>query len=1108
MFDLYTPPDLEVYRATLGTVVAVMISFALTAIRAILTPTPTVQGPRDRDVSINPLQPIPPRSIVYGFTKVSGPFGFIEATNNKKYLHCVYLHAGHEITEYTQLIYDEKAEDRSGGISSGPTFPNAARISEYLGTDMQAADPNLVNEVEKWTNAHQLKGIAYSYHRFVGTNLPEGRIPGVSYYMKGKKVLDPRDQITKFTINPALILRDYLTDTRIGLGLSPARIIDSYVIAAANICEELVTVIQQSDDFQLDDITKSTLSRTTKNIRWFLGDVVTLTTTGTLPANLATSTEYYIVPVDFMDNGSGKTTFRLATSFASAMAGDFIVPGDAGSGVHTVTRTKEPRYACSGFVTTDEDPADVIRQILSTMSGKLIRTGTEIVIKAGAWEVPDVTFTDSDVVDSIVVQGRQDRQQIANGVKGTFHDPYELFEPTDFPAVTDAGATAEDGGQRIWKDVDLKMTASPSAAQRIAKIDLATSRKQIGLRTRLKMTGIKTRGGDIVIYDDADLNMSNQSFEVTDWTLAMQRGAEDSPLLSVVMALKELDSSVFDFTSQDEIEKPIVVPAEVPGLGFVEPPGEITLASGVNEVFITGDGTASLRLRVDWIPSDDAFVISHHVQWKLSSDTEWSEAGVFPIPQTEILISGLTPGENYDVRVRAINRVGAFSDFSVKLDHAFGVSIGPPAALQGLTISAIGGSALLRWDKPSEVDVLVGGQVIWRHSSSFTTDEVEWATATGIGQAAQGNDLIAVVPLKPGTYLGRVFNRIGDRSDVAKITTKQATVLTFNAVTSVAEDPDWFGEKDLVVVDDINRLKLDCLGLWDEIQDLDTDVEDVDSLGGVAPSGYYQYFNGIDLTTVSKTRLTLDIEAVAVSVLDLIDSRLDPIDDWPEIDSFQEQDADAIVQVSATDDDPSGSETAATDKSASAHTLTFTGGALISPLIKKLGTGALELDGSGDYVTAPDSADWHFTGPFTVHGYIRLDPGQAGNGAIVGQWGDDGSTTREASWLLRVESDLSLAFLMSTDGAGESSRVQTAAGVIIHNLWQHVAVTRDANNLVRLFLAGIQRDFLTVGSLFDSSEVLSIGARNINIGTLTDEFFGHIDQLEVIKGRSLWPPST
>lgn len=66
------------------------------------------------------------------------------------------------------------------------------------------------------------------------------------------------------------------------------------------------------------------------------GTRVRLTTTTTLPAGLATATDYYVIKVS-------DTTFKLATSYANAVAGTQIDITDAGTGTHTVTWLL-PRY--------------------------------------------------------------------------------------------------------------------------------------------------------------------------------------------------------------------------------------------------------------------------------------------------------------------------------------------------------------------------------------------------------------------------------------------------------------------------------------------------------------------------------------------------------------------------------------------------------------------------------------------------------------------------------------------------------------------------------------------------------------------------------------------
>ncbi len=94
----------------------------------------------------------------------------------------------------------------------------------------------------------------------------------------------------------------------------------------------------QSDTFTADAGTDTCTYTSTVNIpsNILTGTRVRLTTTTTLPAGLALATDYYVIRLS-------DTTFRLATSYANAIAGTQINITDAGTGTHTMSWLL-PRY--------------------------------------------------------------------------------------------------------------------------------------------------------------------------------------------------------------------------------------------------------------------------------------------------------------------------------------------------------------------------------------------------------------------------------------------------------------------------------------------------------------------------------------------------------------------------------------------------------------------------------------------------------------------------------------------------------------------------------------------------------------------------------------------
>jgi hypothetical protein len=212
--------------------------------------------------------PIETHKIIYGRSRVSGPLVFAETTDatvqdggetdtvQNGYLHLVIPLAAHEVEEIETIYIDETPVtlDGSGFVTTAPwsaignpANPSFIRVKKFLGTDDQAASSDLVSEVSNWTENHRLRGIAYIYVRLLydQDKFPNG-LPNISAVVKGKKLYDPRTDTTAYSDNWALMVRDYLTNTRYGFGASDSEVDDTTINAAANICEESVTLADGS----------------------------------------------------------------------------------------------------------------------------------------------------------------------------------------------------------------------------------------------------------------------------------------------------------------------------------------------------------------------------------------------------------------------------------------------------------------------------------------------------------------------------------------------------------------------------------------------------------------------------------------------------------------------------------------------------------------------------------------------------------------------------------------------------------------------------------------------------------------------------------------------
>lgn len=195
--------------------------------------------------SANPLGPVLPHPVIYGQTRVGGVV-FYQAlttgTSANDRLHRCIAFAGHEVTEFTTVYFNDEALtlDESGNVTAPAKWVGKARVKIHLGADDQTADTDLVSEVSEWDTNCRAQGIAYLYVRFQDAAAFPSGIPIVTALIKGKAVHDPRDDSTGWSDNPALCIRDYLLSDY-GLGETPSGLNDTLIEAAADACDELVS---------------------------------------------------------------------------------------------------------------------------------------------------------------------------------------------------------------------------------------------------------------------------------------------------------------------------------------------------------------------------------------------------------------------------------------------------------------------------------------------------------------------------------------------------------------------------------------------------------------------------------------------------------------------------------------------------------------------------------------------------------------------------------------------------------------------------------------------------------------------------------------------------
>jgi len=371
----------------------------------------------------NTIDPALPQRLIYGTRRVGGQIVYTrpstigkigvilppgerlvneQATGENPFFWTIVALAGHECESIEDVFFgDIKLNLDAEGFATNPQFienqfkavlvsplevegklvPIKLILVKKFDGSQTGADQQMVNEIENWTAQHIGKGICHVAVRLQYSQSKMSQVRNISAIVKGRKIFDPRTSTTVFSNNPALCIRDYLTDTKFGLESSSSEINDASVITAANICEE--------------------------QIEFFTG-------TG----------------ISFFD-----------------------------------------RYTCDMVVESGTNIIDNLNFLVSTLAGTVTYIQGEFNVNAGAFTSPVVTIDESWLTAAPVrMVTKTTRNQLFNAVKGVFVDSEQNYEVTSFTPVTSSVFETQDGGTRVFQNIQLRGTTNSQRAQRIARI--------------------------------------------------------------------------------------------------------------------------------------------------------------------------------------------------------------------------------------------------------------------------------------------------------------------------------------------------------------------------------------------------------------------------------------------------------------------------------------------------------------------------------------------------------------------------------------------------------------------------------------------------------------
>ena len=561
----------------------------------------------------------------------------------------------------------------------------------------------------------------------------------------------------------------------------------------------------------------------------------------------------------------------------------------------------EKRYTTNGPFLTSETPNEIILELVTAMAGTFYYSQGQWGVDAGAYSSPVLTLTEDDLLGAMTVATRNSRRDNFNAVEGTYSGEVTNYMESDYPKITSETFVTEDNGEEVIQTIPFDYTATPSMAQRLAKIALYRSRQQLTMTGTFGSKALQVKVGDNINITNSRLGFSSKPFEVADWSFSL---SESKPI-EVKLTLREISSDAFDWGVVDE-QSFITDNTTLPDPTVVATPS-LSISGELREVNQSVAGV----LIAD-CSSNDASVIMFEVEYKASTDTEYVSAGRQKTGRFEII--GLNDGL-YDVRVKAINFLGVGSDFATVANFNLQAFATPPDNVTNFAGNVIGSNIHLSWTPVTNLDLSH-----YKIRYSQLTSGATYSNAVDVVDKIARPANTAVVPAQTGTYFIKAVDKLGGASVTATgfvVVVDPLNVESFNAVQTITENPSFAGTKTNVVATSDDSSDYIALKTTAQFDDQTGDFDDFEGLfdgggGTVTGEGLYQFANYLDFTQKYTARIYPNFQVDYADYVNDFDAAAGNFDDREGLfdgDADQFDTTSATFQMRHTDGDPSGSPT-------------------------------------------------------------------------------------------------------------------------------------------------------------------------------------------------------
>lgn len=755
---------------------------------------PTFQSEsKDRQTVVR--SAVEPRRIVYGRVAVSGPLVYAESTGPaNNYLHLIIPVAGHEVEAIDQVYFNDEALplDENGWAMGRWAKFGVDTLPISFNTTVPTASPWIVTMPEAAPVVASVHIENGNQNIFLEDCTP--LVPGRNQF---SRLSTTEIMVSSFAqeFGSALVI-DYFRQVSIS---------DSYV----RVRKHLGAADQVADA----DLVSESNGNWTNNHRLrgvaylyirleFSADVFPtgvpnikavvrgkkVTDPRTSPPSVAWSDNWALIVRDYLtaDYGLDCDDDEVDDDLIIAAANICDETVDLDGSPPTATQA---RYTANGTVNLSDRPVDILRSLVTGGAGAAVFSEGKWKGYAGAYTTPTVDIDEDWLRGPVKARARPPRRELFNGVKGVISSAERFWQPTDFPQITNSTYEAQDGGQRILRDIELPYTTDSVRAQRIAKIYLESARQAIIVELPCNVKAFQVAAWDTVRLSLERLGWTDKVFRVLDWKFSPEGGVD--------LVLKEEAAGVYDWAFGDASDLDFA-----PDTSIHSPFSDIditigTPTSGTDELFVAGDGTVVPRIRLPFTQPANPLIRYFEVQFAKSAGSPqlWQDAPDVAAPADQAFIFPVDDGIAYDGRIRAVTSLGNAGAWSTFRGHTVVGKTEAPSDVSNAVALQNGDVVIFGCDTVDDAD-LDSIEVRW-----LDAGDTEWNNGIPVANILRGQQFpSASIPQGDWTFLFKAKDTSGNYSATADRADVTITADGFTSITSREDAPDWPGAKTNFVV--------------------------------------------------------------------------------------------------------------------------------------------------------------------------------------------------------------------------------------------------------------------------------------------------------------------